>query len=367
MGGTLYIRNLISTLEQLPEQRRPVIYLLDENPASYPQIRELSRCSIVRNRYLFGRYTLYLNKLTGRMFPWTRNYQNRVDIIYPVLNPHNHYSAKQIYWIPDFQHEYMPELFSPQEVDRRRLRDRAAAESGGFLVLSSKTAEADFRKFHPHAAVRIFVWSFVSNISSSEITGDDPRSKYRLPEKYLYLPNQFWVHKNHEVVFSALGILKKKNMNINLVCTGNEVDARNAGHINRLRQQISDLGLTHSIHFLGLLPRFEQIQIFRHAAAVIQPSLFEGWSTVVEDAKSLGRPLFLSDIPVHREQQPEPAVYFDPASPEELAHKLESSWMNLVPGPDVQAEGQARTRREAETLDCAEAFMHILESCVKKN
>jgi glycosyltransferase involved in cell wall biosynthesis len=36
----------------------------------------------------------------------------------------------------------------------------------------------------------------------------------------------------------------------------------------------------------------------------VNPSRFEGWSTTVEEAKAVGTPMLLSDIPVHREQAP---------------------------------------------------------------
>ncbi|TIN29445.1 hypothetical protein [Mesorhizobium sp.] len=34
---------------------------------------------------------------------------------------------------------------------------------------------------------------------------------------------------------------------------------------------------------------------------LLKPSHIEGWSTTVEEAKSLGTPMLLSDIPLHRE------------------------------------------------------------------
>ena len=39
----------------------------------------------------------------------------------------------------------------------------------------------------------------------------------------------------------------------------------------------------------------------------MQPSLCEGWGTVLEDAKVLDKAVLLSDIPVHREQKNENA------------------------------------------------------------
>ena len=73
---------------------------------------------------------------------------------------------------------------------------------------------------------------------------------------------------------------------------------------------------------LGVVPYPELISLVYHSIAIINPSLFEGWSTTVEEAKSLGKTLILSDLNVHREQNPQRAVYFNPDSPERLASIL---------------------------------------------
>lgn len=57
----------------------------------------------------------------------------------------------------------------------------------------------------------------------------------------------------------------------------------------------------------------------KHARFIVQPSLCEGWGTVLEDAKVLDKSVLLSDIPVHREQKNEKCRLFDPHNPKELA------------------------------------------------
>ena len=52
---------------------------------------------------------------------------------------------------------------------------------------------------------------------------------------------------------------------------------------------------------------------------IVQPSLCEGWGTVLEDAKVLDKAVLLSDIPVHREQKNEKCTLFDPHDPDALA------------------------------------------------
>ena len=60
----------------------------------------------------------------------------------------------------------------------------------------------------------------------------------------------------------------------------------------------------------------------KNAIALIQPSLYEGWSTLVEEAKALNQFIILSDIPVHREQIDQNADFFDPFNAAELAGKI---------------------------------------------
>jgi len=57
----------------------------------------------------------------------------------------------------------------------------------------------------------------------------------------------------------------------------------------------------------------------RNSQAVVQPSFFEGWSTVIEDARSLQVPVVASNIPVNIEQLGDEGTFFDPNNPEDLA------------------------------------------------
>jgi glycosyltransferase involved in cell wall biosynthesis len=107
-----------------------------------------------------------------------------------------------------------------------------------------------------------------------------------------------------------------------------------------------------------MVSRADQIEIFRKAAAVVQPSRFEGWSTVVEDAKAVGRPMLLSDIPVHLEQAPE-ETFFKVGSHEDLASVLEVMLLSLEPGPDKQSEAAAAEASADRGRRAAERFMEI--------
>ncbi len=100
------------------------------------------------------------------------------------------------------------------------------------------------------------------------------------------------------------------------------------------------------------------LALMRRAIGVVNPSRFEGWSTTVEEAKSLGVPAVLSDLAVHREQALPGAVFFDPQSPAALAAALISAWESWPAGPRPAAEqaalAAAQRRRQAFAARFAE-------------
>jgi glycosyltransferase involved in cell wall biosynthesis len=182
-----------------------------------------------------------------------------------------------------------------------------------------------------------------------------------LPTKYLIYPSQLWVHKNHRVVFAALRLLRARGRtDVVVVCTGQQFDHRHPDYADTLKKEIARLGLESQVRLLGLLDRPTQIQIMRASAAVLQASFFEGWSALVEDARALGKRLFVSDIPVHREQEPADAEFFNPECAEELADLVERAWPDLEPGPDPVRELRARQAQATLTGDFAHRFVDIV-------
>jgi glycosyltransferase involved in cell wall biosynthesis len=171
--------------------------------------------------------------------------------------------------------------------------------------------------------------------------------------------NQFWQHKNHLVVLKALELLRRRGVFPSVVCTGELKDYRNPEYTRMIAELIAPFQKDGQIRMLGLVPRRRQIELLRRALAVIQPSLFEGWSTVVEDARVLGRPCLLSDFPVHREQNPPGSRFFTPNSPESLAELMAEEWRHAQPGPDKRTEAEARIRSERRIREVGEVFLQI--------
>lgn len=235
-----------------------------------------------------------------------------------------------IHWYPDFQHKRLPEFFREDEIAARNAVCAVYAQDRYPLVLSSNDALNDYKTFYGGAAEKVYVLPFVSYIESS-VRKLSPDKEYQILKKYalsgtkyICIMNQFWQHKNHIVVLNAMKIYFSKHPDSQMffVFTGQLSDYRAPDYIERLKALFEEETIQQHSRMLGFIDRIEQIAIMKNAMFVIQPSLFEGWGTVVEDAKVLDKTILLSDIPVHREQCNYKCKMFDPYNAEELADLL---------------------------------------------
>ncbi len=264
-------------------------------------------------------------------------------------------------WFPDFQHRRLPHLFSPTARWRRDLGFRAQLASGRSVLLSSNNALRDLRECYPDLANHVSVVQFASEPPAGLLTADpfEVLAQYGLPPKFFYLPNHLWRHKNHQIVLDALTLLKDRGLDVVVVASGSVEDPREPDYFESIERQIKTHGLETNFRHLRMIPLGQVYALLRTAVALINPSKFEGWSTTVEEAKSFGVPMLLSDIDVHLEQTHRQARYFGIDDAGALAHHLANAWMERGPAivrdllPNVEervksfAEGFVRLIRNA--------------------
>ena len=269
-------------------------------------------------------------------------------------------------WIPDFQHRHLKHLFDFKAYWKREIGFRAQILSGRNVMLSSDDARRDCERFYPGTRGRTHVVRFAVpalhsvDMVAARVVAD----AYGLPEKFFFLPNQFWKHKNHECVIQALLLLKARGSEVVVAASGKQADPRDTGHFPRLEYLIQSNHLERNFRLLGLIPHAHIPALMRTCAALINPSTFEGWSTTVEEAKAMGTPMILSSLRVHREQS-EGALFFDPASPEKLADILAAF---SPAGPEERlAMGNAAIRQaSASTNLFARQFADLLERTARR-
>ncbi len=264
-------------------------------------------------------------------------------------------------WIPDFQHRHLPEFFSSEECLNRDLSFSRLAERAARVILISESVKKDFVAFHPVFADKARVLQPISAIPPS-VYDDDPGllcAEYNLPAKFFYLPNQFWKHKNHITVFRALKILKDRGVPVFVVCSGHLDDYRHPAFFSELLQEISRLNVREQVAVLGVVPREHVFQLMRQSVGVLNPSLFEGYGMTVDEARSFGKQILVSDIAPHREQNPPRVTFFDKLDSENLAGQMERIWRDIEPGPNARVEATSRNEMPARMRNYAESFIAI--------
>lgn len=250
---------------------------------------------------------------------------------------------RRVAWIPDFQHHHLEGFFTREEVERRNRIFEQWVRYADQVMLSSGTALDHFRDLYPDFRHKGVVARFPSRyayVPPAE-PKEDIRSIYGLPEKYILVANQYWAHKNHKVVIDALAQLADEA--ITVVFTGLPLDGRDKQNrpVSDMLQDIAKLGLWGRVIPLGLVPIDHLTDLMRGACAVIQPSRFEGWSTVIQDALALGKPLICSDLPVHREQVPDALGFFEPGDAKGLAALIADHWNVLSADRDCGKESES--------------------------
>ena len=330
-GGVIYMLNIIRALNLLEDSKKPEIVLLcgPESPLQdaleikYPYLKPykmdnpglLKRVVRKAQRIITGKSTYY-KILPKAVYP----YHKSISL-----------GKRPIYWIADFQDHHLPHLFSQTELTNRRKQQQSIAKDDSIVVFSSLDAMNDFKSIYPQNRCTLRLLRFASVLPEfSQIDILALKKKYEVGATYFMSPNQFWEHKNHKVILEAIVLLKKYNLDFQIVFTGGSHDYRNKGYYQSLMEIIEVNEIGRWIKLLGFIDRQDQLCLMKHAHSIIQPSLFEGWSTVVEDTKAMNQFIFLSNIGVHREQMDKNCWFFDPKSAEELANLIRKS-MNDFP------------------------------------
>lgn len=330
MGGIIYIMNLIRTLGFLDDEEKPAIFLfyrqdlkkfVDQIKYPYLEIVEWNFPGVYIGyiqSWFSGNNVLIKNIIS----------QFSLDGLYPLHDYPVRTSGKTklISWYADLQHIYYPEFFTRKKYLERTLRIKLILKNSDHLIVSSKSVLNDFRKFFRlRDELLIHVFHFVSVIDDfSSLNINSLREKYNLPAEYFIISNQFHKHKNHIVLLKALLRLREKGKFVHLAMSGRFPEASHSHYMQEIHSIINENKLKSQITLLGIIPRNEQLLLMKHSQAVVQPSLFEGWSTVIEDAISLQVPVIASALDVNIEQLGPDGNYFEPHDDTKLAEILYS-------------------------------------------
>jgi glycosyltransferase involved in cell wall biosynthesis len=318
MGGINYLKNLLFAISQSGDNKiQPILFV--GKKVDKKLLDEFKGLALIQQESVFDRFSFdwfvdfilrdvfALNPIINRIIK-----KNDIQVLSHSFVYGNDLKCVSVNWIPDFQHVHLSYMFSKLNLWVRNYRLMRMSKYSDAIVLSSYDAYNDYLKFAPQYVAKASVIHFVSQTTVFDIKPISYlESKYHFKGKFFFLPNQFWAHKNHKVAFEAIQLLKKECPDVLLLCSGLLMDNRKNKHIDSLKEFVLQNSLENNIRFLGLIPYNDVKLLLYHCLAIINPSYFEGWSSSVEEAKSMGQSMILSNIPVHHEQADTIADFFD--------------------------------------------------------
>jgi glycosyltransferase involved in cell wall biosynthesis len=372
-GGWMYMRNLVRALAEHGDADIETLLFLGPDRVDDPHVRDLPALPRVRivvdpafaeERVRGG---IARTLMTGRNAPLLDAYiREGVDVAFaPAIYLGWRSEVPSIAWFPDFQHRRLPYMFGRSAWWKRDLGFRAQVASSAAILLSSMDAERDALAFYPRARGRTHVARFAVPVDSwpdADTAWDRLRSE-ALPEDFVFLPNQLWHHKNHGLAVEAAGLLARRGVTRTILATGHGEDPRRPSYRAELEARIAELGADNHIRLLGSVDHGLVQAMMIGANALVNPSRFEGWSTTVEEAKAVGTPMLLSDLPVHREQAPD-ARFFRTDDATALADAIEAAGprsRDTIRAAVAVARAPALARQQA----FAEAVSSIVQSLVR--
>jgi len=200
----------------------------------------------------------------------------------------------------DVQHELYPRFFSRAELAYRRLVYGWTVRRSRIVITISEHARQGLieRLGLDPARVRA-IHLGIDHERFRPGPSDEPR------ENFLLYPALRWPHKNHRTLFAAFALLRARRPGLRLVLTGYEGT------------------VPEGVEARGRVPADELVRLYRRSAALVFPSLYEGFGQPPLEAMASGCPVACSNAASLPEVVGDAARLFEPESPEDMAAAVE--------------------------------------------
>jgi glycosyltransferase involved in cell wall biosynthesis len=279
--------------------------------------------------------TLPLDDYFSELAKKTRSYG--VDVLFrghPTVENPDFPLGRQIFLIPDIQHEYHPEFFDSHALLSRKIAFRTALGAAGAIMTISEFARQTIRERTGEdrdvfVAMPSLPPDFVA-ARSDDATEDERRTVPGAP--FFLFPANLWPHKNHARLFEAFRRFRERTGSTSeLVLTGSPTGWA------ELRARHPDIPVRH----LGYVSAQHLRLLYEHALALTFFSQFEGFGIPLLEAFEAGTPVLCSNATSLPEVAGDAALICDPEDVEGISRLL----AQIEGDSDLRAELVARGRR----------------------
>jgi glycosyltransferase involved in cell wall biosynthesis len=234
---------------------------------------------------------------TVRPGPLRRHYEGLDLVHYPLTIALPRLGLPTVVTVHDLQHLDLPQLFGRAERAFRRRAHEGSARGADAVIVPSQFVRRGVIE-------RLGILPERVHAIPHGIDHERFRPGGEQREQFLLYPARPWAHKNHGRLFQAFELLRRERPQLELVLTG-------GGHKGR---PVPD-GVT----VRGLVSADELASLYRRAACLVFPSLYEGFGQPPLEAMASGCPVAASSAGSLPEACGDAAAFFDPEDPEDIA------------------------------------------------
>jgi glycosyltransferase involved in cell wall biosynthesis len=249
--------------------------------------------------------------------------------------------------IHDVNHRLHPEFVPHGEKERREYMFGHSIGQALLLLAGSELVKQDVLSVYGDTGIsadRIHVLPYLpppyikGRAARQEV--QSVRQRYKLPDRYLFYPAQFWPHKNHLRVVQALAELRREKIDIPVIFTGSTTAPDQRRHYEALIAEIQRCEVAGLVHILGPVPHTDIAALYSGATALIMPTFFWPDNIPFLEAWACECPVITSDVRDRRAQVGGAALLVDPASVGSIAASMARVWTDSQTAAKLAAEGK---------------------------
>ncbi len=334
VGVSMYTLELLRYFHtQANEKLQFTIYLKNPPRADLPKKTEYFRYRVVGGSFLWSRL----------FFPLALMRDPKPDIFFsPAHYLPSFVPCPAVVTIHDLAYEYYPAEFLKKDLYKLKNWTKSAVNKSRAVIAVSQNTKSDILKYYqtPSERVKVIYNGFRSK-SEFLNSKSETISKFKiLNSKFLLFVGTLQPRKNIAILIEAFSTVVKSNKDLKLIIVG-----KRGWLYNSIFQKVSDLGLENKIKFTGYLPDSELAILYKNAAMMVLPSLYEGFGIPILEAMAAGCPVITSNVSSLPEIAGEAALYFNPHDSVELAGKIDMILKDKSMRDDLIKKGKARVGR----------------------
>jgi len=362
-GEFTFQDSIIWALEQI-DTRHNIFVFHNGKRHGNETVGKVTYVQLIRNKKFSRLLRRTLNRLTGRKINTSvlQLTVNRycIDLMwFPSLNFAS-LDVPYICTVLDLEHRvhpFFPEVGIEETWKWRERLYTSMIPRAAYILTGTEAGKREIVNFYSPDAERVKVVPFpVTPFALEE--KDIPATilqKFAIGKTYLFYPAQFWPHKNHVILLHALKLLRESDsLDLEVVFCGSD-----KGNLSHVREVAKELGLVSHVRFLGFVTREELYALYRHAFALVYPSMFGPDNLPPLEAFAIGCPVVASNVAGAVEQLGDAALLIDPRQEKEIACAV----LRLHQEPDLRETLVRRGKERVERWTARDYVREIMTLC----